>query len=99
MLWYSRIQRRSYFATWSRSWCASATDLGGKLTSGALGLTESFMMLPGASVCGLVFSHPEAQFPCDVQSRSWCASATDLREKSTRGALGLTLSFMMLPGA
>ena len=34
----------------------------GKLTSGALGLTESFMMLPCASVCGLVFSHPEAQF-------------------------------------
>ena len=29
---------------------------------GALGLIESFMMFPGASVCGLVFSHPEAQF-------------------------------------
>ena len=37
-------------------------SLGEKLTSGAVGLTESFMMLPGASVCGLVFSHPEAQF-------------------------------------
>ena len=51
----------SFSATWSRSWCASATDLGEKLTSGALDLTESYMMLPGASVCGLVFSHPEAQ--------------------------------------
>ena len=37
------------------------------------------MMLPGASVYGLVFSHPEAQFPCE-QTRSWCASATDLGE-------------------
>ena len=45
---------------------------------GALGLPEPFMMLPGASVCGLVFSHPEAHF-C-VQSRLWCASATDLGE-------------------
>jgi 5-methyltetrahydrofolate--homocysteine methyltransferase len=33
-----------------------------KLTSGALDLTESYMMLPGASVCALVFSHPEAQY-------------------------------------
>ena len=45
---------------------------------GALGLAVSFLMLPGASVCGLVFSHPEAHF-C-VQCRSWCASATDLGE-------------------
>merc|ERR1711862_403842 len=30
-----------------------------KLTAGKLQLTESFMMLPGASVCALTFAHPE----------------------------------------
>merc|ERR1712190_247318 len=33
-----------------------------KLTDNALELTESYMMLPGASVSALVFAHPEAKY-------------------------------------
>jgi 5-methyltetrahydrofolate--homocysteine methyltransferase len=33
-----------------------------RLTDGKLELTESYMMLPGASVSALVFAHPEAQY-------------------------------------
>jgi 5-methyltetrahydrofolate--homocysteine methyltransferase len=33
-----------------------------RLTDGKLGLTESYMMLPSASVSALVFAHPEAKY-------------------------------------
>jgi len=33
-----------------------------RLTEGTLNLTESYMMLPGASVSALVFAHPEAKY-------------------------------------
>jgi len=33
-----------------------------RLTEGTLELTESYMMLPGASVSALVFAHPEAKY-------------------------------------
>jgi len=33
-----------------------------RLSEGALTLTESFMMLPGASVSALVFAHPESKY-------------------------------------
>jgi 5-methyltetrahydrofolate--homocysteine methyltransferase len=33
-----------------------------KLLGGRLELTESFMMLPAAAVCALVFAHPEAEY-------------------------------------
>ena len=45
---------------------------------GALGLTVSFMMLPGASVL-VWYSRIQRRIFC-VQCRSWCASATDLAE-------------------
>merc|ERR1719476_1037211 len=33
-----------------------------RLTDGKLCLTESYMMQPSASVCALVFAHPEAKY-------------------------------------
>jgi len=33
-----------------------------RLAEGKLELTESYMMLPGASVSALVFAHPEAEY-------------------------------------
>jgi len=33
-----------------------------RLTEGKFELTESYMMLPGASVSALVFAHPDAQY-------------------------------------
>merc|ERR1712048_1345793 len=33
-----------------------------KLSEGRMTLTESYMMLPAASVCALVFAHPEAKY-------------------------------------
>ena len=45
---------------------------------GALGLTVSFLMLPGASVL-VWYSRIQRRSFC-VQCRSWCASATDFGE-------------------
>merc|ERR1712048_934484 len=33
-----------------------------KLTSGTMELTDSYMMMPGASVCALCFAHPDAKY-------------------------------------
>jgi len=33
-----------------------------RLSEGTMTLTESYMMQPGASVCALVFAHPEAKY-------------------------------------
>jgi len=33
-----------------------------KLSSGTMQLTDSYMMMPGASVCALVFAHPDAKY-------------------------------------
>jgi len=33
-----------------------------KLLGGRIGLTDSYMMLPAAAVCALVFAHPEAEY-------------------------------------
>jgi len=33
-----------------------------KLLGGQIGLTDSFMMLPAAAVCALVFAHPQAEY-------------------------------------
>lgn len=33
-----------------------------RLSDDSMTLTESYMMLPGASVCALVFAHPEAKY-------------------------------------
>lgn len=33
-----------------------------KLAAGQLTLTESYMMQPSASVCALVFAHPQAKY-------------------------------------
>merc|ERR1719482_2122412 len=33
-----------------------------KLLGGSIGLTDSYMMLPAAAVCALVFAHPESEY-------------------------------------
>jgi 5-methyltetrahydrofolate--homocysteine methyltransferase len=49
-----RIKRRNISGP-RRGWGAAAAPAG-------VTLTESFAMWPGASVCGLYFSHPESHY-------------------------------------